>query len=189
MANNLAQSNKAQARRPLTGGREQVEQQSKVCGGCSIVEQMYSISGSKSGKAHGLRWWHGIFFFSGISVFACLLQIFLPYPYGMMMPSADIAKLGIAPGGCEDGLSRCICPRKTVCATNICSMILLTLARCSAFFDYPLYMMMFLSKCHNLNNILRRTVLREFIGFADMVRNNILTFIPPKVLPEILTKH
>jgi hypothetical protein len=60
-------------------------------------------------------------------------------------------------------------------------MILLTLARCSAFFDYPLYMMMFLSKCHNLNNILRRTVLREFIGFADMVRNNILTFIPPKV--------
>ena len=29
-------------------------------------------------------------------------------------------------------------------------------------------MMMFLSKCHNINNLLRRTVLREWIDFADM---------------------
>ena len=27
---------------------------------------------------------------------------------------------------------------------------------------------MFFSKCHHLNNILRRTILREFIGFGDM---------------------
>ena len=85
------------------------------------------------------------------------------------MTSAEIEEIGIAPeGGCEDGLEHCICPRETICATNMYSIVLLTLARCSAFFDYPLYMMMFLSKCHNINNICRRTVLREWIDFADM---------------------
>ncbi len=115
-----------------------------------------------------LRWWHAVFFFSGISVLVCLLQLFLPYPYGLMMTSAQIEEVGIAPEGCGDGLERCICPRETICATNTLSIILLVLARCSAFFDYPLYMMMFLSKCHNINNICRRTVLREWVDFADM---------------------
>ena len=115
-----------------------------------------------------LKWWHAVFFFSGISVLFCLLQLFLPYPYGLMMTSAQIEEVGIAPDGCEGGLERCICPRETICATNKVSIILLALARCSAFFDYPLYMMMFLSKCHNINNICRRTVLREWVDFADM---------------------
>jgi len=84
-----------------------------------------------------------------------------------MMTSAEIAEIGIAQG-CEDGLERCICPRETVCATDTLSIILLALARCSAFFDYPLYMMIILSKCHNINNVCRRTVLREWIDFADM---------------------
>eukprot|EP00577_Skeletonema_sp_RCC1716_P009407 CAMPEP_0113382790 /NCGR_PEP_ID=MMETSP0013_2-20120614/6028_1 /TAXON_ID=2843 ORGANISM="Skeletonema costatum, Strain 1716" /NCGR_SAMPLE_ID=MMETSP0013_2 /ASSEMBLY_ACC=CAM_ASM_000158 /LENGTH=652 /DNA_ID=CAMNT_0000265317 /DNA_START=138 /DNA_END=2093 /DNA_ORIENTATION=+ /assembly_acc=CAM_ASM_000158 len=83
------------------------------------------------------------------------------------MTSAQIAEVGIA-SGCKGGLERCICPRVTICATDTLSIILLALARCSAFFDYPLYMMMFLSKCHNINNVCRRTVLREWIDFGDM---------------------
>jgi hypothetical protein len=150
------------------------QSKAEVAGCCVIFKNIwYSIFGSKRSRKdpYGLRWWHAIFFFSSISVLACLLQILLPPPYGMLMTSAEVSELGIAPGGCADGLKMCICPRETVCATDILSLFLLAIARCSAFFDYPLYMMMFLSKCHNLNNILRRTVLREFIDFADMVRS------------------
>ena len=114
------------------------------------------------------HWWYAILLFSFIGLACCILQIMLPPPFGMLMTSAEVAKIGIAPEGCQDGMSRCICPRAKVCATNLVSLILLTIARCSAFFDYPLYMMMFFSKCHHLNNILRRTILREFIDFGDM---------------------
>jgi hypothetical protein len=114
------------------------------------------------------HWWYTIYLFSFISLACCILQIMLPPPFCVLMTSAEVAKIGIAPEGCQDGMSRCICPRTTVCATNLVSLILLTIARCSAIFDYPLYMMMFFSKCHNLNNILRRTILREFIDFGDM---------------------
>jgi len=117
-----------------------------------------------------IHWWYAILLFSFISLACCILHIMLPPPFGMLMTSAEVAKIGIAPEGCQDGMSRCICPRTTVCATNLVSLILLTIARCSAFFDYPLYMMMFFSKCHHLNNILRRTILREFIHFGDMHR-------------------
>lgn len=41
-------------------------------------------------------------------------------------------------------------------------------SRASAFFDYPLYMMMFLSKAHNLNNLLRNTIFRWWVDFGDM---------------------
>ena len=68
----------------------------------------------------------------------------------------------------ENGLDSCICPRESICATDKLSMVLLALARCFAFFDYPLYMMMFLSKAHNVNNVRRRTILREWIDFSDM---------------------
>lgn len=129
---------------------------------------LLSIKNIKSGKNPTTHWWHTIYLFSSLSLACCLLQIMLPPPFGMQMTSAEVAESGIAPGGCQDGMSRCICPRSTVCATDLVSMILLAIARCSAFFDYPLYMMMFFSKCHNLNNILRRSVLREFIDFGDM---------------------
>ncbi|KAL7553601.1 hypothetical protein ACHAWF_016908 [Thalassiosira exigua] len=116
----------------------------------------------------GFPWWSGIFLFSSASLGVCLLQIFLPPPFGMRMTSAEVAATGLAPG-C-DGLERCVCPRETVCATDALSMALLVIARCSAFFDYPLYMMMFLTKAHNVNNVLRRTYLREFCDFGDMHR-------------------
>eukprot|EP00984_Skeletonema_dohrnii_P014383 scaffold6034_cov87-Skeletonema_dohrnii-CCMP3373.AAC.3 len=132
----------------------------------SLAERDHVELYEKNGSSR-VKWWHAIFFFSGISVLSCLCQLVLPYPYGLMMTSTQIAEVGIAPG-CEGGLERCICPRETICATETLSIILLALARCSAFFDYPLYMMMFLSKCHNINNVCRRTVLREWIDFGDM---------------------
>ena len=113
------------------------------------------------------HWWHAVFLFSGVSVLICLLQLFLPPPFGALMSSEEVAEGGITPG-CKDGLERCICPRETICATDKLSIILLTLARSSVFFDYPLYMMMFLSKAHNLNNHMRRTLVREWVDFGDM---------------------
>lgn len=89
-----------------------------------------------------------------------------PPPFGMMQPSEEIAQQPFS-DGCADSVEKCICPRETVCAEDWVSMILLTLARCSVFFDYPLYMMMFLTKAHNINNALRRTILREWIEFSD----------------------
>ncbi len=119
-------------------------------------------------KVFRLRWYHAIFLISIASLVVCLLQLFTAPPFGVWMTTAEVEEIEIAPEGCEDGLEHCICPRETICATNTYSIVLLALARCSAFFDYPLYMMMFLSKCHNINNICRRTVLREYIDFADM---------------------
>ena len=133
-----------------------------------LTNQIIEQELTKNEKKQRLRWYHTIFLLSGASLIVCLLQLYLPPPFGVMMSSAEIKDIGVASNGCEDGLDHCICPRETICATNILSITLLTLARCSAYFDYPLYMMMFLSKCHNINNISRRTVLREWIDFADM---------------------
>ena len=154
------------SRRSLILGRLNSSRRMSTPKRMSLAEKEHiELEGRNSSR---LRWWHAVFFFSGISVLFCLLQLFLPYPYGLMMTSAQIEQVGIAPEGCESGLERCICPRETICATDTLSIILLALARCSAFFDYPLYMMIFLSKCHNINNICRRTVLREWVDFADM---------------------
>ncbi len=141
----------------------------------SIKNHSTSTDGSSDMKLNvrwwqHLRWWHAIFVFSCISLLACILQLFLPPPFGLRMTSSEVAMVGISPDGCDDDLDNCICPRETICATDTLSMILLALARCTAFFDYPLYMMMFLTKAHNLNNVCRRTVLREFIDFGDMHR-------------------
>ncbi len=131
------------------------------------VDKIRIIDERKDPPIKNFRWWHLIFVFSAISAIACLFQLLLPPPYGVMMTSAEIGEVGVA-SGCEDELEHCICPRETICATDKLSIILLALARCSAFFDYPLYMMLFLSKAHNLNNHLRRTLLREWVDFGDM---------------------
>jgi len=134
----------------------------------SLAEMDSTEDEDEDRKKPRLRWYYAIFLFSAASLIVCLLQLFTGPTFGVWMTSAQIEKIGIAPDGCEGGLEHCICPRETICATNTYSIVFLTLARCSAFFDYPLYMMMFLSKCHNINNIFRRTVLREWIDFADM---------------------
>ena len=68
----------------------------------------------------------------------------------------------------EMPISICICPRNTVCVKDVKSLIFLGLARCSAYFDYPLYMVLFLSKAHNLRGVLQRSFLSEFLPLDDM---------------------
>lgn len=68
----------------------------------------------------------------------------------------------------EPGLAVCICPRETVCARSIKSVVFLVFARGSAYFDYPMYVLLFVSKAHNLLGFLQRSYLSEFFPFDDM---------------------
>ena len=111
------------------------------------------------------QWWYGVFFFSLVSFAACAITLWAPYPTGARMPTTMIAEMPWS-DGCKGGLSSCICPRETICADDLPSMIFLTIARCSAWFDYPLYMVLFLSKANNLNNFLQKTALRCWINFS-----------------------
>ena len=111
------------------------------------------------------KWWHTVFLFSLISMIACILTLWLPYPFGARMNSEQVAAMGYS-SGCQ-GVQTCICPRETICADDALSMIFLTIARASAWFSYPLYMLLFLSKANNLNNFLQTTALRCWINFSD----------------------
>ncbi len=113
----------------------------------------------------GHHWWHAVFILSLISLTACIITLWAPYPIGARMPSSEVAKMPWS-NGCI-GVETCICPRETICADDLLSMIFLTIARASAWFDYPLYMLLFLSKCANLNNFLQTTAARVWINFSD----------------------
>mmetsp|Transcript_57970 Transcript_57970/g.122952 ORF Transcript_57970/g.122952 Transcript_57970/m.122952 type:complete len:166 (-) Transcript_57970:697-1194(-) len=117
----------------------------------------------------GAKWWHGVFFFSLISMLACIITLWAPDPTGARMPTAIIATMPWS-DGCQGGLKSCICPRETICADDLLSMIFLTLARSTAWFDYPLYMLLFMSKANNLNNFLQKTALRCWINFSDITK-------------------
>ena len=112
------------------------------------------------------KWWHGVFFFSTISFLACVITLWAPYPIGARMPTEEVAKQPWS-DGCKGDLQSCICPRETICADDLLSMIFLTIARCSAWFDYPLYMCLFLTKARNLNNYLQSTMIKCWIDFSD----------------------
>jgi hypothetical protein len=114
------------------------------------------------------KWWHGVFIFSLISMLASIITLWAPYPIGARMPSATIATMPFS-NGCI-GLQSCICPRETICADDVLSMIFLTIARSTAWFNYPLYMLLFLSKANNLNDFLQKTALRCWINFSDFHR-------------------
>lgn len=99
--------------------------------------------------------------------FYCAAEIFSAPPFGV----------NSAPNGshCVDwqgndfqDIGVCICPRETVCVKNIASLFFLAFSRLSAYFDYPLYMLLFLSKAHNLRGYLQRTYLSEFLPLDDM---------------------
>mmetsp|Transcript_19390 Transcript_19390/g.27622 ORF Transcript_19390/g.27622 Transcript_19390/m.27622 type:complete len:950 (+) Transcript_19390:61-2910(+) len=116
----------------------------------------------------GHKWWHAVFILSLISFLACIITLWAPYPIGARMPSSEVAKMPWS-NGCI-GVATCICPRETICADDLISMIFLTIARASAWFDYPLYMLLFLTKCANLNNFLQTTAARCWINFSDSHR-------------------
>jgi hypothetical protein len=116
----------------------------------------------------GTQWWHSVFLLSVISMAACIITLWTPYPMGARMPTKIVATMPWS-NGCQ-GLQSCICPRETICADDLLSMIFLTIARSTAWANYPLYMMMFMSKANNLNNFLQTTALRCWVNFSDYHR-------------------
>jgi len=54
-----------------------------------------------------------------------------------------------------------------VCATEWHEVVFLAFARASAYFDYPMYMLLFLTKCHNLCGAAYRTYLKEWLPLDD----------------------
>lgn len=78
----------------------------------------------------------------------------------------------------------CICPRDTVCVTEWHEVIFLVLSRCSAYFDYPLYILLFLTKCHNLRGLLYRTHLSEWLPLEEV--HEIHTFAGTVVSVEVI---
>lgn len=111
------------------------------------------------------EWWHCVFAISLASMLASIVTLWAPYPIGARTSSESVALTPFS-NGCI-GLHSCICPRATICADDVLSMIFLTIARATAFFNYPLYMMLFLSKANNLNNFLQTTALKCWVNFSD----------------------
>ena len=118
------------------------------------------------------KWWHGVFVISLIGAIACIVTLWAPHPIGVRIPSAMVAHTPWS-DGCQ-GLDSCICPRETICADDLSSMIFLTIARVSVWFDYPLYMLLFLSKARNLNNCLQKTMLKCWVNFSDSHKVHVL---------------
>ena len=79
------------------------------------------------------KWWYGFFVFSVISLIACIVTLWAPYPIGARMLTDMVAEMPWS-DGCKDDLDSCICPRETICADDVLSMILLTISRCSGMF-------------------------------------------------------
>ena len=95
----------------------------------------------------------------------CAAEIISPPPFGVNTGWTGGAECA----GPEFELkSICICPRETVCIKDVKSLLFLAFSRLSAYFDYPLYVILFLSKAHNLRGILQRTHLSEFLPLDDM---------------------
>jgi len=60
------------------------------------------------------------------------------------------------------------CPRVTICADNWWLQVLLAVSRLSAYFCYPLMMLLFISKANNLRTILYRTPISLFVPLYDL---------------------
>ena len=98
----------------------------------------------------------------------CAFQIIAPPPFGINTGWASSASGAECIGPDFEPMPVCICPRETTCIKDIKSLVFLAFARLPAYFDYPLYVMLFLSKAHNLRGILHRTFLREFLPLDDL---------------------
>ena len=92
-----------------------------------------------------------------------LATTFAAPPFGI-----NSGKNGDACVGTPTEGSLCLCPRKTVCATEWHEVVFLAFARASAYFDYPMYLLLFVSKCHNLRGAMYRTHLKEILPLSDV---------------------
>mmetsp|Transcript_27659 Transcript_27659/g.68062 ORF Transcript_27659/g.68062 Transcript_27659/m.68062 type:complete len:715 (-) Transcript_27659:210-2354(-) len=98
-----------------------------------------------------------------LMVGVCLMTIFAAPPFGINSGTDGAACVGTPTAG-----RVCICPRATVCATEWREVAFLVLARVSSYFGYPLYVLLFLTKCHNLRGMLYRTHLSEILPLDDV---------------------
>ena len=122
-------------------------------------------------QAHGLceraaksvRAVHPIFVLSVLCVGVAVVTTFAPPPVGV-----NTGRDGPECAARHISMSVCICPRITVCADTWSAVMFLVLARTSAYFDYPLYVALFLSKAHNLRAFLARSYISEYVDLKDL---------------------
>ncbi len=113
-----------------------------------------------------------LFLLATCCLFLALVRSFVVGPIGaattncMNSVHEETGELVVAKEGDGTG-DYCVCPRNTICATSTRDMVFLGLARGSAYFDYPFYMLMFLSKANNLRNYLQSTMLSIYISFHE----------------------
>ena len=110
----------------------------------------------------------GLLILSTCTLAWCAFQIIAPPPFGINTGWTSSASGAECIGPDFEPMPVCICPRETTCIKDVKSLVFLAFARLSAYFDYPLYVMLFLSKAHNLRGILHRTFLREFLPLDDL---------------------
>ena len=122
-------------------------------------------------QTHGLCEWvaksvravHPIFILSLLCVGVAVVTTFAPPPVGV-----NTGRDGPECAARHISMSVCICPRITVCADTWSAVLFLVLARTSAYFDYPLYLALFLSKAHNLRAYLARSYISEYVDLKDL---------------------
>ena len=106
---------------------------------------------------------HGLLLISFLTLCWMLITTFSAPPLGANSgPDGEMCK-----GAPTEG-HLCLCPRETVCATKWHEVIFLAFARASAYFDYPMYLILFVSKCHNLRGAAYGTHLKEWLPLDDM---------------------
>ena len=96
-------------------------------------------------------------FFMLLCTFYSVITTFTPTPTGAL--SADC--------NCS-GVKQCICVREIVKALTPFQLFCLFQARVSAYAVYPLYILMFLSVCHNLQAYLQHTIASEYIPLTTL---------------------
>ena len=75
--------------------------------------------------------------------------------------------------------------RETVCIKDVKSLVFFALSQGSCYFDYPLYMLLFISKDHNLCGALQRTYISEFLPLHNL--HHIHTFAGKVVGFEVIS--
>lgn len=85
-----------------------------------------------------------------------VLRTFTPKPFGSLEPNGTL------------------CPRNTICAEEWWLVALLAVSRCSAYFCYPLMMLLFITKTNNLRTLLLRNPISLFVPLYDLHQIHVL---------------
>ena len=102
-----------------------------------------------------------VLFCCAVTLVYCLINSLVPVPYGNLQRSSEI------PGGCDDGVEWCICPREVVCSTNLSQMVYLVIARGTIYAFYPLMVLIYITKARNLMAFMQKKVFSVYFDFGD----------------------